>query len=883
MFTWPLAALLLGVLLWAITYSLVERDRDAVEKRVSEETASDTRAYAQQLQRTIEQIDQLTLDLRTDVEESGRAPDLEVRRQKGLHPEHAQLYANIIGPDGTLLSSGLHIDDRKNVSDRPYFQAHMHDPSRELRISEAAPGRRLGGPVIRFSRRIDGPDGSFNGVAMAAVEPTYLAAFHDEALLGEGDFVSVRFVNGPLLATKTGGASSVEALFFTHDPVFTETSGVRWEAADKFHDNQARLIAWKRLDGYPLVALAATAKKNVFAEHLHNAHSLYNMAGIGSAFLLLFAFTGSILSARLALRRRQAEEVRATYRAATDAANEGFFILRPLYEQDGTISDFLFEDCNERGAELGGGKRSDVVGRTVLQLLSGSYGKEIVAVYRRAMESGFHEDEVRISPPSPVRAAWVYRRLVRTGSGLTLTLRDISEAKAHEQALSQLANTDALTTLPNRHWLANFLPIALRQAADGQSRLAVLFIDLDNFKNINDTLGHEAGDELLQTAAMRLKSAVRSSDHVVRLGGDEFTIVLQQVALVDDVARVARQVVKEVSEPFTLLGTDGHRVNASIGISMYPQDGRDGETLLKHADIAMYAAKAAGKGRFQFYQSHLSDTLLLKLNKEQALQRALERDEFVVHYQPRVDAGTGRLSSMEALVRWNSPERGLVYPMEFIELAEDTGMILRLGQQVFEKVCAQLAAWKAQQLTLVPVSVNVSALQLREGQISSCLAACIARHGLDPTLFEIELTESSMIEKNRVVTAELEHLRALGVKLLIDDFGTGYSSLAQLHRLDVDVLKVDRAFTAALGHGSEGESLFKAIVSMAGALDMCVVAEGVETEEQLRMLQALSCDEVQGYLVSQAVPAQEMPSMLRKRFLFQLPPNTPALLTASPI
>ncbi|HEY8607848.1 MAG TPA: EAL domain-containing protein [Noviherbaspirillum sp.] len=874
---WPFAALLLGAVLWATTYSLTERDRRSAETRALEEVASNTRAYAEQLERTVDQVAQVTLELKADVEEYGRPPDLESRRRNGLHPEAARLYTNIIDQNGFLVTSSLGTRGSGSIAGQPYFEAHRNTPGGDLRISEAAFGQRVGGPVVRFSRRIDTPDGDFGGVAMAAIEPSFLAAFHDEALMDTGDFVSVRFANGPLLATKVGGSSPKDMVFYLEDPVFGETAGVRWEPGEKFRDGQARIISWKKLEGYPLVALSAKPESTVFAGHVRNARALHNMAVIGSFFLLLFSLTGMSLSARLAARREQAEEVQANYRMATEAANEGFFIHRPLHGPDGRIADFIVEDCNERGAALINNTREDIIGARVTELIPGRYGQELLALYRRAMETGFHEDEIRVSPPSRMHATWVYRRLVRTGAGLTLTIRDISEAKAHEQALAQLANTDALTTLPNRHWLSNFLPNAVAQAEESQGRLAVLFIDLDNFKNINDTLGHEAGDALLQAAALRLKTAVRASDHVVRLGGDEFTIVLEHVALIDDVARVAKQVVREISEPFTLLGTTGHRVNASIGISMYPQDGRDGETLLKHADIAMYAAKAAGKGRYHFYQSHLSDTLILKLSKEQALRRAVEQDEFVMHYQPRVGAASGRLSSMEALVRWHSPERGLVYPVEFIDLAEDTGMIIRLGELVIEKVCAQIAAWQAQRLAVVPVSINVSGLQLREGRLSSFLSSCLERYGVAPALLEVELTESSMIDRNRIVAGELAALRSLGVKLLIDDFGTGYSSLAQLHRLDVDVLKVDRAFTTALGKGSEGESLFRAIVSMAGALDICVVAEGVETEEQLLVLQSLDCDEVQGHLVSRAVPAQEMPQMMRRSFLFAAPQNPAAL------
>jgi diguanylate cyclase (GGDEF)-like protein len=446
-------------------------------------------------------------------------------------------------------------------------------------------------------------------------------------------------------------------------------------------------------------------------------------------------------------------------------------------------------------------------------------------------------------------------------------MRDISQAKAHEQALATLAKTDALTSLPNRHWLSEFLPSAINQAHSSNSQLAVLFIDLDNFKNINDTLGHDAGDELLKAAALRLQSAVRASDHVVRLGGDEFTVILQHVEAIEHVSRIAKLLVETIGEPFVLSGTSGHRVNASVGISLFPVDGKDGDTLLKYADIAMYAAKFAGKACYRFYQPYLSDALIRKLTQESALRKAIDQKEFVIHYQPRIDIQSGRLLSVEALVRWAPPDSGLVYPLEFIHLAENSGMIAELGELVAEKACTQLAEWRRKQFPAIPLSVNVSARQLVSGTFSAFLKDCAARHGIAPSMMEIELRESAMIDQDQTVIQELADLRAAGFKLSIDDFGTGYSSLAQLQRLHIDILKVDPAFTKSLGRNNEAQDLFKAVVSMARALGMNVVAEGVETNEQLNMLRMLSCREVQGTLLCKPLPAEQLFRIVDKQFI----------------
>jgi diguanylate cyclase (GGDEF)-like protein len=401
----------------------------------------------------------------------------------------------------------------------------------------------------------------------------------------------------------------------------------------------------------------------------------------------------------------------------------------------------------------------------------------------------------------------------------------------------------------------------------------LLFVDLDDFKNVNDTLGHAAGDEVLRSVAARLQSVLRPSDSVVRLGGDEFTVILEPIVHDADAARVAVRIEEAMRQPFELSrGTIS--LGASIGISLYPRDGEDAEALLKNSDIAMYRAKAEGKGHHRFFEPGLFESLKARLDTERALAKALEEDQFLLVYQPRVSTGNGELRAMEALVRWLHPERGLVPPSEFIPLAEQTGLIVRLGALVAERACAQIARWRAQRLPLVPISINVSSRQFAEGGMADAIADCLARHGVPPDLLEVEITESSMMGENADVLASLAGIRKLGVKLLVDDFGTGYSSLSQLQRLDMDGLKIDRSFTAELCRTTEGDVFVRAIVSMAHALGMNVVAEGVETTGQLRVLQSLSCNEVQGYLISRPVAAVEVPGLLHKRFLFpSLPGN----------
>jgi diguanylate cyclase (GGDEF)-like protein len=484
------------------------------------------------------------------------------------------------------------------------------------------------------------------------------------------------------------------------------------------------------------------------------------------------------------------------------------------------------------------------------------------------METGVFEDVLRLADPDTDSVRWSYRRFVRSELGLGATIRDVTAAKTQEQQLEQQANVDALTQLPNRFWLTRELPAALERARAQGSLLAVLFIDLDDFKNLNDTQGHAAGDDLLCAAALRLKGLLGQHDGVARLGGDEFTMIVHAPAGEAQIVAVAHRIVEQLREPFAIGSGIRHSASASVGISVFPRDGEDGATLLKHADIAMYAAKEAGKARYRFFDADLSDQLVNRLTLRSELKRAIDEQALALYYQPRVNARTGEMDSMEALVRWIHPVRGMVPPDEFIGIAEETGLIVPLGEQVIDLACRQLAAWRGAGARVVPVSVNVSPYQLERQAVSGVLAAALARHGIEPALVEVEVTESATVQHDTVAAAELAAIKAMGVRVYVDDFGTGYSSLSQLKRLDMDGLKVDRAFTATLTHGEADVSLFEAIVSMGHAIGLTIVAEGVETHEQLALLQRLGCDEVQGYLISRPVPPAAALALMQRRFLF---------------
>lgn len=460
----------------------------------------------------------------------------------------------------------------------------------------------------------------------------------------------------------------------------------------------------------------------------------------------------------------------------------------------------------------------------------------------------------------------LYARLLdpaRPDKGVVVLIEDISERKAAEERIRYLAEHDALTGLPNRVLLHDRLAQALLAAQREHRRLALLFVDLDRFKNINDSLGHHVGDQLLRAVAERIVQCVRASDTVSRPGGDEFTLLLPHIAGPDDAARVAEKLLEALARPFSI---DGRQlmISASIGISLYPDDGADIAALMRSADVAMYHGKESGRNAYHFFRTEMNERVLERVSLENALRRALRNGEFALHYQPQIDSATRRIIGFEALVRWQDPEAGLVSPARFIPVAEDTGLILPLGAWVLEEACRQNRAWQDAGMPAVPVAVNISALQFRQVQFADVVAGVLAASGLAPECLELELTESVMMDAAERNVAVLDGLRQMGVRVSVDDFGTGYSSLAYLKRLPIDKLKIDQAFVRDIASDPDDASIVGAIIGLAHNLRLEVIAEGVENEAQLDFLQHGGCDQVQGYLFSPPLPPAAFEALWRR-------------------
>ncbi len=447
--------------------------------------------------------------------------------------------------------------------------------------------------------------------------------------------------------------------------------------------------------------------------------------------------------------------------------------------------------------------------------------------------------------------------------GITNTLAAAMDRKVAEERLTFMAQFDPLTGLPNRSLYLDRLWQTITQAGRADGCVGVLFVDLDRFKIVNDTLGHGAGDELLLQVAQRLQAGVRSADTVCRLGGDEFAIALSGLIHADDAGPLAHMIVQDLSRPFTVAGQDVY-VSASVGISIFPQDGSDPDTLLRNADTAMYRAKESGRNTHRFFLAQMNERAVERLQIETQLRGALERGEFLLHYQPKVNLGNGQISGFEALLRWQHPERGLVPPADFIAILEDTGLIIPAGDWIVAQVCRQLRQWQAAGLRLRPVAVNLSARQFNQKNLDTAIGHILETSGISPDLLEFELTESMLMSDSEAAVQTLKNMKARGLRLSVDDFGTGYSSLAYLKRFPLDSLKIDRAFIRDVTTDPDDATIAMAIINLAHSLNLNVVAEGVETEAQLSFLKAHACDEMQGYYFARPLPAADCTRALRE-------------------
>ncbi len=626
---------------------------------------------------------------------------------------------------------------------------------------------------------------------------------------------------------------------------------------------------------------AYTAQRERIQFQANIYRTLLYLAALGLSAYVLSVILRLRLSSRALARSNQALEERI---AEQQQAEQSLRLQAKVFAgiSEGVLitdADSRVLSVNEAFTEITGFPAEDILGQTPSILRSGRHDRTFYQnMWAQLQANGQWRGEIwnrrRSGEPYP---QWISIAALRDAAGevtnYVAIFADITERKQTEEHIRHLAHHDALTGLPNRMLLQDRLSQALGRAKRDQGEgVAVMFVDLDRFKNINDTLGHDRGDDVLKLAARRMSSLVRGIDTVSRQGGDEFVIILPQLGHPADAAGVARKVIAALAEPFTL---EGHEltITCSIGIAVSPEDGESPQELMRNADTAMYRAKAEGRNTFRYYRADMNAESLESLVLESRLRHALERGELSLHYQPQLDLANHRISGVEALLRWTLPDLGMIPPDRFIPLAEETGLIEPIGAWVLHSACCQAAAWQQAGQAPLVMAVNLSARQFSGESLVDLILEALKDSGLPAACLELELTESMLMRNPERSAATLRELKSMGIKMAIDDFGTGYSSLTYLRQFPLDRLKIDQSFVRGIGVADEDATIVRATIGLAHTLSLEVVAEGVETLAQYSFLEAMGCDNIQGYYIARPAPAEEIEAMLGQQ---------PLQLTAAP-
>ena len=752
------------------------------------------------------------------------------------------------------------------VGDRAYFQRNKNEPAGGLVISEPLFARITNNWVITLSRRLASRDGAFSGLVQAAVRAEYFENFY--ASLKFGSVRSVTLIDDrlrmvaryPSVAEQLGQAIGSDTLRGIVDrgereAVYTARSGV---------DGVERLYVVRRVGDYPLYILTGHATADILTNWRQQV-----TWSVLSATLLALMLAGWII-----VWLRTYAEARRMARGMTEAYQTTVLRTRALLDSLPdpawlTDREQRLIAVNEAFCRACGSLPEDVLGCGVDSVWPQPMASVLLALDGKALET---QKQQRLEGGYPMSGGRVsYYECISTPvldehhqlAGVAGVARDITQIREDRQRIRHLAEHDQLTDLPNRLLLSNRMAHALARAVHDRVQIAVLFLDLDHFKDINDTLGHEVGDRLLQQVAQRLRASLDERDTISRQGGDEFAVLLQDFGSVSRVAFIAERLIVALGQPFQI-GEHELLVGVSIGVSIYPDDGSDIGSLLKNADTAMYQAKAAGGNTYRFFTAEMNTRVSARVALETALRRAIQQNEFLLHYQPQVDARSGETIGVEALVRWKHPEQGEISPARFIPIAEESNLINPLGEWVLREACRQNAEWIARGFAPVVVAVNLSAVQLRQPSLAPLVAKVLAETGLEARWLELEITESAFIQDNEHIIETLRALKALGVKLSVDDFGTGYSSLGYLKQLPVDRIKIDQSFVRDLPHNEDDIAITRAVIGIATSLRKEVIAEGVEKDEQRQFLLAEGCVLQQGYHFSRPLPAAALEGMFSR-------------------
>jgi len=743
-----------------------------------------------------------------------------------------------------------------NIADRDHFREFQSDPWSPTVLVAPVRSRFTGGWTTVIARKVVGSKGEFLGVVSRGISPAKFEKFFETLALGQGSSITMMHRDGTLLARyphveamigeNFSGAPAQQLLLKASHGTLRLISPI---------DGKDRIAATRALTEFPLSILATVTVSSALADWRAQTRLLIVAAGLAAIVIALTLF---FIVRKLSQQHRSSERRLALEKDRLDTAINNMTQGLLLYDSDARIV-----LCNQRYIEMYG--LSPEVAKP------GCHFRDLVAHRKQtgsfqgdvdAFCSGVLANVARGKVTNTVletadgRSIQIVNRPLAKG-GWVATQEDISERRRAEKQVAYLAHYDALTDLPNRVLFHQQLEEKFRKIPGGE-RFAVLYIDIDEFKNVNDSLGHSIGDELLKSVAARLRGCIGEGDLVARLGGDEFAIVQGNIGEPADVEHLVNRVYAAIREPFECLG---HQLitDASIGIAIAPADGDELDQLLKNADLAMYAAKSDGRRTYRFFEPGMDARVKARRELELDLRQAIDAGDLELHYQPVVNLGSNEVVGCEALLRWRHPVRGMISPEEFIPVAEDTGLIGRLGEWVLATACAEAANWPGN----IRIAVNVSPIQFRSPALALKIASMLASSGLAANRLELEITEAVLIRDDETALSILHQLRAVGVRIALDDFGTGYSSLSYLQRFPFDKIKIDRCFVHDLaGAGGGSSSIVQAVVNIAAARAMTTTAEGVETEQQRDTLRSLGCTEMQGYLFCAAKPAADIRRLL---------------------
>jgi diguanylate cyclase (GGDEF)-like protein/PAS domain S-box-containing protein len=855
----PLFALPLLLAIWLVTAHFIDSERGAADNTARDSVRELIDTYEAQMARNLGAIDQTLKVVKYTVELKGAAAALPALAERDLLPPALVFGVAISDRDGRVVASNTP-GQAQHLDQQGYFRFHQNSDtdtafvSRPLRDAGAADWH------LAFSRRLNDATGHFAGIVVVVVDPAYFTSGYERTRLGEAGVLGLFGSDGAFRALQVG-----DKMIWDPGKTPPPENTAAGDATPSLWDGVRRYTSVRRLHGFPLFALVGLAQGEQMASFAQHRRSYLWEAAIASAVLVLIVALVCVWSYQLTRTRSRIRRAQETYAAASEASLDAFFVMRSVRDAHDAVVDFVIDATNTRAEKMTGMPKESLRGKSLCTLLpecrhNGIFDKLV----HITTVGGVHEEEWENTMPA-VRAQWLHRQVVAVEGGIVAIVRDISERKRAEERIRHMAHHDALTGLPNRSLIRERLEQAIAHAQRHGRAVAVAFIDLDSFKLVNDGLGHNAGDDLLSVVGERMVQYVRRTDTVGRFGGDEFVIILtDQQEVATAVTPVLEKIREAVCQPVSLAGQEV-RVSCSMGVAMYPHDGADPDTLLMNADAAMYRAKEMGSNNFQFYTREMNASVEEKLMLLEGLRGALEQGQLRVLYQPKVDLRTGLIFGVEALVRWQHPEHGLMSPTRFIPLAEESGMIVAIGEWVLRTACLQNVAWQQAGLAPITMSVNVSPRQFEEHRLVERVAGALQDSAMASFQLELEVTESVIMRDLHQSVDKMRQLKAMGMSLSIDDFGTGYSSLSALKSFPISRLKIDKSFVSDLAENPDDQAIAMAVISLGHKLNLRVIAEGVETQQQHDFLRANDCDEMQGYWFSRPVPAAEVQAMLERQ------------------